>query len=120
MTEDASEIWSIADVKNLHVSWPDSYGGRSLVSEVLSTFQQHILDNYQKYELLIVSMKEHGQAVPIKIMPDRQTLRDGIHRIAIADSMGWADMQVTVGGKSTWIEWDASATGKEYWKGLLA
>ncbi len=110
------EIWPLEDILNLGTVWPSASGGRALVSEVLPEVQEQILQAMKMYDLLIVSLRDNGQCAPVRITTDRKRLRDGIHRVAIAQSLGWPTMAVTTQGASVWTSWDESPEGREYYQ----
>ena len=110
------------DILKLDTVFPDPNGNRWKVGGILREIQDQILQNYQMYDLLIVSLRNHGQVVPIRITTDKQRLRDGIHRVAIASSMGWNNMLVST-TSSDWLDWNKSEEGQKYyttWSARLA
>lgn len=109
------EIWLMEDVFKLETMFPDPFDKRWTVGGVLPEIQKQILQHYQMYDYLIQSLREHGQVVPVRITSDGLKLRDGIHRVAIADSLGWPSLLVDRSPCSTWEDWDNSEEGKAYY-----
>ena len=107
------EIWPMEDILKLGTVWPDETNSRLTVAQVIPDIQAQILAHYQMYDILILSMREHGQAVPVRITNDRLRLRDGIHRVTIAHSLGWESMKVST-SYSAWLDWDKSEEGIKY------
>lgn len=109
------EIWPMENILKLETMWPDPSGNRWRVGGILSEIQRQVLAFYPMYDYLIISLRENGQKVPIRISHDGLRLRDGIHRVAIAVSLGWNNMVVSRGSLSTWREWNESEDGQAYY-----
>jgi hypothetical protein len=101
------EVWSMDQVKTLQTAWflP--------VEDILDRIKYEIKFFGPMYAILRESMEEYGQRVPVHISDDKMRLRDGIHRIAIADDLGWNTVLVSTDIRK-WHEWDESARGQEY------
>lgn len=108
------EVWSIELIKTLQTGW-FGINGPLTVGEILPVIYSEILNvQTSQYMILVNSMQEYGQRVPIHISEDKKRLRDGIHRIALAVSpLKWNTMLVSSDRRS-WHEWDESEIGQEY------
>lgn len=109
------EVWLMEDVMKLETMFPDPFNNRWTVGGILPEIQRQILEHYQMYDHLIVSLREHGQVVPIRVTTDGLRLRDGIHRVAIAESLAWRSIVVGRDSDSTWKEWNESEEGQAYY-----
>jgi len=113
------EWLSLNEVKHMHVTWPSPQGRALYVGEVLPSIKATIFAFAKRYDLLFASMQDYGQRVPIRYGYDNSNQKavvDGIHRVAIADMLGWENMIViwTEEGGSHWREWDGSEIGQRY------
>ena len=116
-----SEIWSMSLIKSMDSQWLGPGDGYLPVGEVIQDLMWK-LTHWEEYTCLIESMNVWGQQVPIRVFPPiplinlPARLRDGIHRIAIADYFGWDSMLVTTGimEKSMWQNWDESLKGRKF------
>lgn len=117
-----AEVWSMALVGTLNTAWTDPDGKPVSVKDILPVVQEEIYNcPTDQYEILGNSMYVHGQTVPVRIFSTGRTLRDGIHRIAIAEQLGWNTITVST-VNSSWHEWDMSEDGLEYhrlWRARL-
>jgi hypothetical protein len=104
------EIWPMEQVKNLGTT---ALAERVILADILPAIQQEIDACLPMYSLLMRSMEEHGQQVPVRVTSDKLRLRDGHHRIAIADLLGWDNMLVST-SQTAWHEWDETEQGQLY------
>lgn len=106
------DVWPMKYVLDLDTSWI-TVNGSLKVREILPSIKSDIEHNAM-YDKVRRSMETYGQRVPVRIFSEENKLRDGIHRIAIADMIGWETMLVGT-EISTWHEWDQSIEGLDYW-----
>jgi hypothetical protein len=115
------DVWSMELIKTLDSLWFGAAGAMS-VGDIIPTIQFEINSYPDMYFKLRESMETYGQRAPIYVakpekvmymLNNAPTLSDGIHRVAIADMLGWKTMIVSDEPR-TWHEWDNSEVGLEY------
>lgn len=105
------EIWLMEQIGALEVA---TAAGIMAVKDFLPEIREEVtVDTSGQYALLSYSMKSSGQVIPLLISKDSKRLRDGIHRIAIAELLGWKSMTVS-DTKITYDQWDHTDAGREY------
>jgi hypothetical protein len=100
-------------VKSLDTGWFNEKGPLSVGDVILNVHTEMSNVRTGQYKILQESMEKYGQRVPIHVSQDKRRLRDGIHRITIADTLGWCTMLVS-SDRIKWHEWDESAEGQLY------
>jgi hypothetical protein len=89
--------------------------GRLKVRDIIPAVEDEMMRcSTPQYEILKTSLEEHGQKACLHISSDLKILQDGIHRLVIADLLGWGGQWVST-EKDDWTEWDESSTGRTYW-----
>jgi hypothetical protein len=105
-------VWNMSALFSLYIMWN---GAPTQIKAVLSEVKRTIFTFSKRYDSLVASMQDYGQRVPVRITEDNSSLRDGLHRIAIGDILGWETMLADT-GNSRWHEWDESQVGQVYHK----
>lgn len=111
------ELWNMEAIMDLETVWLHSIGGE-VVNTTLRDIYPAIVHEIKfvypaMYKVLEDSMRTNGQQVPVRVFQDKTKIRDGIHRIVIADLIGWPCMLVST-ESSFWTEWDNTQPGLEY------
>lgn len=105
------ELWTIGLICCLQVASPVGF---TLVRDLLPQVTEEIkADVSGQYGILRKSMEFSGQVIPLFLSKDKCRLRDGIHRIAIANDLGWLTMTVST-TRMVYSSWDESDDGREY------
>lgn len=89
---------------------------RFSVSDKLPDIYMEILScKTDQYHMLKDSMKYYGQLAPLHVSKDKERLKDGIHRVAVASDLGWRTIELST-ERVILQDWNTSDIGKEYYR----